>query len=51
MAELKEEIQQQSVPSYAAVSVSNYVNTSVSTLIPAAREMFNMMEALEQLLQ
>ena len=51
MTELKEEIQEQSVSSYAASSVPNCVATSVSTLLPTAHEMLVMMEALEQLLQ
>ena len=61
MNQLKDEIQEQSVSSCAAISLSGYVATSVSsyaatctpvsTLLPTAHEMLVMMEALEQLLQ
>ena len=53
MTDLKEEIQEHPVPSYAAYSTSvpSCVATPVSTLLPTAHEMLVMMEALEQLLQ
>ena len=51
MTELKEEIQEHSVPSYAATSVPATLTSATSTLLPNAQEMLIMMEALEQLLQ